>query len=733
MSTEVGIAAAQEARNKRQEAANAATIAALDAEHGETRDLTPEVHDAAGGHDRTNHNQADHDVDLSKVQGLVSSMMPTKVQLERMTLEQVAKCMRLIASLAVGCDVKEVAEAACVVRAFAFSPASNSNDLLDEAAVLLGTNVYHGNVRRATTDIEQYAHNHQIDLQEVADDFNEDAHPSLQVLRKRRRVLEMAPVAVCERVAEITREVNEWTPGKGAATHYTRLTHGNELLLLLAQKAGFVALPSAARRTKLCLGEWPQWIEFCEQMLEYQAAELRAGLRTDPPWITPDIAKGWIRGEYKDFSVYGAAGPEVARAAIKNWLNNPKHVPSFNARDPKRHDKNGTPMRMFTLEHIDDCSEEVASAKRAGFQCIGANNPYGFAIFPDAFNNSDLMKDNSMSTAKRAFWTVRICLLARSSKQELTMELAGLGAKQLALLYKSGARTYKRKAPSATAATRAAQSNLANCPFQAKLEALQAPQHGASGNGDSKGAGSSSTAANNSDTADTEGVDLSDEGGAHPEQADSDDEGVGGEELNGAYTPPGLPPPSGQSAKAAGKQRAKLPAGTPAAKKPKTGAAAMAMPDTDEEPLLPAEPWMADYPAEYRTQDGLPQTAEAFANQKALDARDRVRKYPPEKSNNSVKCNAFNPKTRSHCNTAAGKAVGKAKLTRCEKHGGPSTGRGICKLPGCNVAQQGNVGGGYCKSAHKKQHEAILVAQKSEGFVPPPPPSALSAAAAAAT
>jgi len=595
MTTPKGVALAEAARVERATAQEAAQIATLDAERGESLDLTPVEHDAAGGHDRTNHDEEEPELDarhLSKVQGHVTSLMPTKAQLERMTLEQQAKCMRLVTSLAMGCHVKEIGEAACVARAYAFSPASDAESLLDEAAVLQGTNVYNAKKQRLTQAIVDYAAREEIDLDEVADDFNEDDYPTLKTMRKRRRELVMAPVAICERVTEIVKQVNEWTPGKGAATCYTRLTHGNELLLILAHKAGLSALPSAARRTKLCLGEWPAWIEFKEQMLEYQAAELRAGLRSDPPWITPTIAKGWIRGKYKDFSVYGAAGPGVARAAIKNWLGNPKFVPSFDAVDPKRLDKNGNPMRMFTLEHIDDCSEEVSNAERAGFLCIGANNPYGFGIFPDAFNNSDIMKDNSMSTAKRAFWTVRVCKLARSSKQELTMELAGYGAREIARQYKSGVRTYKRKALPATAATRAAHANLANCPFQAKLEAIKALQVEAKGSGGGEGSSSMVDEGVTSETA-SAAEEIEDSSESDQEILPDDD---------GASTPPGPPPPpAAERSNAAGK-RPMAPASEPAVadKRPRTDAADESEEEEEEEAMAPPFELVKKTKAEYK-------------------------------------------------------------------------------------------------------------------------------------
>lgn len=95
-----------------------------------------------------------------------------------------------------------------------------------------------------------------------------------------------------------------------------------------------------------------------------------------------------------------------------------------------------------------------------------------------------------------------------------------------------------------------------------------------------EGAGTSSAAADESDTLSTEDAGAS--GGQQTlgfaASASSTDAGVMGEasasaaseeEPDGTHTPPGSPPPSGQSAKAAGKKRAKPPADKPAAKKTK--------------------------------------------------------------------------------------------------------------------------------------------------------------------
>jgi hypothetical protein len=79
---------------------------------------------------------------------------------------------------------------------------------------------------------------------------------------------------------------------------------------------------------------------------------------------------------------------------------------------------------------------------------------------------------------------------------------------------------------------------------------------------------------------------------------------------------------------------------------------------------------MADYPPEYRTQPGLPQTPEAFAKQKGLDARGRVRYAAPDKKDQSSKCNALDAKTGSHCDAAARGILGTLQLRRCGKCGG---------------------------------------------------------------
>ena len=83
--------------------------------------------------------------------------------------------------------------------------------------------------------------------------------------------------------------------------------------------------------------------------------------------------------------------------------------------------------------------------------------------------------------------------------------------------------------------------------------------------------------------------------------------------------------------------------------------------------------WMDAFPAEYRAQPGLEQTAEAFAQQKALDERGYVRKYAQGK-HDAGQCNAINA-DGDYCETMCGRTDG--KLHRCMSHGGPEM-RGKC-------------------------------------------------------
>ena len=94
----------------------------------------------------------------------------------------------------------------------------------------------------------------------------------------------------------------------------------------------------------------------------------------------------------------------------------------------------------------------------------------------------------------------------------------------------------------------------------------------------------------------------------------------------------------------------------------------------------PSAPWEDAFPAEYRAQPRLPQTPEAFAQQKRLDARGRKRFYPKTSKNGASKCNAYNPDTQSWCdNRAADVALGaKKNLVRCSKCGAGRRHHGNC-------------------------------------------------------
>lgn len=124
----------------------------------------------------------------------------------------------------------------------------------------------------------------------------------------------------------------------------------------------------------------------------------------------------------------------------------------------------------------------------------------------------------------------------------------------------------------------------------------------------------------------------------------------------------------------------------------------------------PTTAWMADFPPEYRTQPGLPQTPEAFAKQRVLDARGRVRKYPPEKSNGALRCNALDPKTRSHCDRHAGKAVGD-NLYRCKQCGGGNvTGsRGPCYAAALLPDVRHTGSGNYYTAEYRKDNKGPVL------------------------
>ena len=156
----------------------------------------------------------------------------------------------------------------------------------------------------------------------------------------------------------------------------------------------------------------------------------------------------------------------------------------------------------------------------------------------------------------------------------------------------------------------------------------------------------------------------------------------------------------------------------------------------------PAEEWMAAYPTEYRTQPGLPQTTEAFAKQKALDARGYARKYTIGTSNNATKCNALDPKTGSHCDRASTHPVGALKLRRCGKCGGgdgrsrrgvrgqccPCEANGTQCWHGIGTTKKGMPMSGYCKTCKDGKCTPEYHAS-GKHFQQPPPTSSQSAAA----
>jgi len=115
-------------------------------------------------------------------------------------------------------------------------------------------------------------------------------------------------------------------------------------------------------------------------------------------------------------------------------------------------------------------------------------------------------------------------------------------------------------------------------------------------------------------------------------------------------------------------------------------------------PPPPGASWQGAFPAEYRTQDNLPQTPEAFALQKQLDRRGRKRRYPkPGQPGGSAcrayKCNGYDPDTKTWCdNRATDKVLGFAMLIRCSKHGNGRRHHGNCParmlLPGKHKSGQ---------------------------------------------
>lgn len=80
---------------------------------------------------------------------------------------------------------------------------------------------------------------------------------------------------------------------------------------------------------------------------------------------------------------------------------------------------------------------------------------------------------------------------------------------------------------------------------------------------------------------------------------------------------------------------------------------------------------MDAFPTEYRAQPGLPQTPEAFEQQRTLDKRGYKPKYAKGKLGC---CNSLTPEG-VHCNVMSKKTPG--GLYRCEGCGGPPN-RGLC-------------------------------------------------------
>lgn len=356
----------------------------------------------------------------------LGALIMTNAQVKNMTVAQHERGMGMLTLLGSARNAN-LTDAASIMRAYGSDPGMDANALIGAAenskalVDLLGRQV------RWENELENYMRRHELTEYEDGTDSQKEFMDKLMQKRANESVIHRE---ICPAVVEIVRLCNAWTPAMHSNEERRcalprRLDEGQKQLRALAKSMetktclGAGVVPGLAKREAMRLASYPEWIVFYNEQMKAQIASIAAALIANPettpraPEVTTTIAKDWLRGRYVDTEA-GRCGKDVWRCMVNVYTGK---FYDFDALDPKRTNKHGQPMKLWSLEHIDPSAEAIAHTDRGSVQNLITNNAHSFGVLPDVLNNSDIMKDGSESLIKLAFWGTFSVNQAKREKQ----------------------------------------------------------------------------------------------------------------------------------------------------------------------------------------------------------------------------------------------------------------------------------------------------------------------------
>lgn len=379
-------------------------------------------------HDAVNHEDVGTWDRATGVEALerLGALIMTNAQVKNMTVAQHERGMGMLTLLGSARNAN-LTDAASIMRAYGSDPRMDANALIAAAenskalVDLLGRQV------RWENELENYMRRHELTEYEDGTDSQKEFMDKLMRKRANESAIHRE---ICPAVVEIVRLCNAWTPAMHSMQERRcalpkRLDEGQKQLQALAKSMetktclGAGVVPGLAKREAMRLASYPEWIVFYNEQMAAQIAAIAAALIADPeatpraPEVTTTIAKEWLRGRFLDTEA-GRCGPKVWRLMVKTYTGK---FYDFDALDPKRTNKHGEPMKLWSLEHIDPSAEAIAHTDRSSVQNLITNNAHSFGVLPDVLNNSDIMKDGSESLIKLAFWGTFSVNQAKREKQ----------------------------------------------------------------------------------------------------------------------------------------------------------------------------------------------------------------------------------------------------------------------------------------------------------------------------
>jgi len=557
--SQAGVADAEAARAKRQDVADAATIAALDAERGPTVDLTPELHDphkydATALGDRSN-GGAESIADFVTGARACDAVVPSDINI--LPKANLQKAFRIVATC-VGNPTINQNQLKEFLKQWVVNKAKGIEAVLELTKGHVG--IVNAQIKRHSYDLEIA---HQRDLGILTDKTEARLQKQqAQVSDDDYKQLDKAFVDALNAIDTMTmvESLGESVTGLNQS-----LRDSEQKIETMFTEVGEQRL-TRNQRQNFYLGDYPDWTEFCTEIQKYDPNTL----------IGNDLVRKWLTGNKalkEKAPNYGGNGKAVWAEMLRR-----AGLPHEPFDTMSKSSKRKKEICKWSPDHINlHCS--MGDRKRKDMLHEPVNNPFNFGIIYMLTQSKGPMMQGAESMDKIAYWGQNICHKVNAAARHYIQELQGAARDVMQRRMANGENALQPfQAEHST--TKVEKTFLVGCAGPALRAARKAkidkrkPLAGQQklGAAFTSGAGSSRAAADDSDTPETEEAGSSGEASASEEEKAPD----------GAHTPPGSPShPAGESAKEAGSsgepsasaesEKEEAPAGEPAAKKAKTG------------------------------------------------------------------------------------------------------------------------------------------------------------------